>query len=254
VFQRQYDLRPFLERLNSRSRLSESEQQEILDLPSHASQVAPNVNFVRLDHVSEHACFIVEGLVGRFEQTFDGERQITALHLPGDAADLHSVVQPKARSALHTMTTTTILRVPHVALRAIAARHQAVAEAFWRDCVVDGAILSQWVVNVGRRDARTRLAHLICEMAVRYKAVRPAQEFFFDFPVTQAQIGDMMGLTPVHINRVLKVLREEGLLSLTKSRVRVMNWPALKDVGEFTADYLQADIRPEERLRIVAAS
>ena len=254
MFYKQYNLRPFLDRLNSRSRLSESEQQDILDLPAHASQVAPDVDFVRLDQVSDHACIIVEGLVGRFEQTFDGNRQITALHLPGDAADLHSVVQPQARSALNTLTTTTILRVPHVALRAAAARHQAVAEAFWRECVVDAAILSQWVVNVGRRDARTRVAHLICEMAVRYKAVRPTQEFFFDFPVTQAQIGDMMGLTPVHINRVLKVLREEGLLSLCRSRVRVMNWSGLKNAGEFTSDYLQADAPPEERLRLVVAS
>jgi DNA-binding transcriptional ArsR family regulator len=129
-----------------------------------------------------------------------------------------------------------------------------VAEAFWHDCVVDGAVLSQWVVNVGRRDARTRVAHLICEMAVRYKAVRPAQEFFFDFPVTQGQIGDMLGLTPVHINRDLKVLREEGLVTLCRSRVRIMNWSALQEAGEFTPDYLQADIRPEERLRILPAS
>ncbi|WP_169715614.1 Crp/Fnr family transcriptional regulator [Sphingomonas mucosissima] len=232
--------------------MSEGEKQAILDLPAHASQVAPNIDFVRLDHTTDHACIVVQGLVGRFEQTFDGNRQITALHLPGDAADLHSVVQPKARSALHTLTTTTILRVPHAALRSVAANHPAVAEAFWRDCVIDAAILSQWVVNVGRRDARGRVAHLVCEMAVRYKAVRPEQEFFFDFPVTQAQIGDMMGLTPVHINRVLKALREEELLTLSKSRVHVMNWTGLKYAGEFTAEYLQADTGPEESLRLVA--
>jgi CRP-like cAMP-binding protein len=217
------------------------------------SQVRANSDVVRLDQVSDHACIVVEGLVGRFEQTIEGERQITALHLPGDAADLHSVVQPKARCALQALTTSTILKVPHLALREVAARHQAIAEAFWRDCVVDATILSQWVMNVGRRNARTRIAHLICEMAVRYKAPRHGQQLLFEFPATQGHLGDMAGLTPVHVNRILKVLRQDGLVSMCRSKVRVLDWTALASAAEFSSDYLHADVAPEERLRIVAA-
>jgi CRP-like cAMP-binding protein len=109
----------------------------------------------------------VDGLVGRFDQNSLGARQITAFHIAGDMADLHSVVQPKATSALQALSTTTLLQVAHRDLRGIAARYPAIAEALWRDCIVDGAILAQWIVNVGRRDSKTRIAHLLCETAVR---------------------------------------------------------------------------------------
>lgn len=254
MLQKRRDLQPFLDRLTSRSRLNEQEQEAILALPSHAAQVQTNRDFVRLDQAVDHACIVVDGIVGRFGQTCEGARQITALHIPGDAPDLHSVVQPKARSVLQALTTTTILRVPHGAFRAVAARYPAVAEAFWRDCMVDAAILSQWVVNVGRRDAKTRIAHLLCEMAMRYRARPEGGEVTFDFPVTQAQLADATGLTSVHVNRTLMSLRHDGLAEVCQRRVRIMDWDGLVKVGEFDADYLQADIPSDERMRIVEAA
>lgn len=247
------NLQPFLDRLTSRSRLDTVEQSAILDLPAHAAQVQTNSDFVRLDQKVDHACIVVEGIVGRFGQTAEGARQITALHLPGDAPDLHSVVQPKARSALQALTTATILRVPHVALRALAARFPAVAEAFWRDCMVDAAILSQWVVNVGRRDARTRMAHLFCEITARHKAKLLDGKGSYRFPLTQIHLADATGLTAVHVNRTLKALRNEGLLDARNGSVRILDWPALAYLGEFDPEYLQADMQPEERLRIVGS-
>jgi CRP-like cAMP-binding protein len=253
MLQKRTDLQPFLDRLTSRSQLTDREREAILHLPTHAAQVQANRDFVRLDQSVDHACVIVEGVVGRFDQTANGARQITALHIAGDAPDLHSVVQPKASSALQALTTATILRVPHTALRALAARYPAVAEAFWRDCMVDSAILSQWVVNVGRRDAKTRVAHLLCEMAKRHKAEPKGGETVFHFPLTQNHIADATGLTPVHVNRTLKVLREEGLVVVCSRTVRILDWDALAKLGEFDSDYLQADLRPEERMRIAEA-
>ena len=245
-----HDLQPFLDRLTGRSRLSETEQQAVLALPTHTAQVAPNRDFVRLDERVDHACVVVEGVVGRFTQTAEGARQITALHIAGDAPDLHSVVLPKDRSALQALSTTTILRIPHTALRAIAARYPAVAEAFWRDCSVDAAITAQWVVNVGRRDARTRMAHLLCEMAVRSGAKSLDGEVAYAFPLTQSHLADATGLTPVHVNRTLKALAAEGLVIVSGRRVRILEWEKLATVGEFDPEYLQADLKPEERLRI----
>jgi CRP-like cAMP-binding protein len=244
-------LQPFVDRLTSRSVLTANEQQAILDLPCHAEQVQANLDFVTLGQKVDQACFIVAGLVGRFDQNANGDRQITAFHIPGDMPDLHSVVQPQATSALQALSVATVLRIPHSAIRAATAKHHALAEALWRDCMVDAAILSQWVVNVGQRDAKARIAHLLCEMATRLKVPMETGVFTFSFDVTQSQIADATGLTVVHVNRVLRALRESALADVRRREVHVLDWAALKAVGDFDETYLQTRIPPEQRLRIL---
>jgi CRP-like cAMP-binding protein len=244
------NLSPFLTRLNMRSVLSDAEQTRILDLPLTYKQARTNQDFVRLGERVDHASFVVDGLVGRFDQNANGDRQITALHIPGDMPDLHSVVQPNATSALQALSASTILQIPHGALRAAAAEYPAIAEAFWRDCMVDSMVLAQWVVNVGRRDALSRVAHLLCEMACRYGASAVGGRLTFRLPMTQAQMADATGLTSVHINRTLKRLAEIG----TRFRnpvVEIADWDALVEVGDFDRLYLQDELQPEERLRLV---
>lgn len=248
------NLQPFLNRLTSRSVLTDEEQQAILNLPGHAEQVQPHRDFVPLGDIADHVSLIVAGIVGRFDQTSDGARQITAIHIPGDICNLHSVVQPLAISALEALSVATILRIPHVAIRAAAARYPAVAEALWRDCTVDAAILAEWVVNVGRRDAKTRVAHLMCEMATRLDAGKGANDFVFDFPVTQAQLAEATAMTAVHVNRTLQSLRADGLLEWHQRLIRVPDWDALVERAEFKPSYLQTQVRPEQRIRIVQAS
>jgi CRP-like cAMP-binding protein len=247
---RHSDLQRFVDRLTSRSILSDREKEAILGLPTQARQIATNHDFVRLGERVDHACFIVDGLVGRFDQNSQGERQITALHIAGDMPDLHSVVQPTATSALQALSTTTILRVPHSALREIAAAYPAVAEALWRDCMVDSMILAQWVVNVGRRDAKTRIGHLLCEMACRYGAAPRGGKIVFLLPMTQAQLADATGLTAVHVNRSLKWLAASGVLFRGKT-VRIDDWETLVEIGDFDIGYLQVDLRPQDRIRII---
>jgi CRP-like cAMP-binding protein len=246
----QPDLQRFLDRLTRRSVLSQTEQAAILGLPIQMERARPNDDFVRLGERVHHACFIVDGLVGRFDQNANGGRQITALHIPGDMPDLHSVVQPKATSALQALSPTTILRIPHEAVRVIAAGHPAIAEALWRDCMVDSMILAQWVVNVGRRDARCRIAHLICEMALRYKGAELSGKVAFNMPMTQAHMADATGLTSVHVNRSLKALEHEGV-QFRRGAVDIDDWAQLESLGDFNPDYLQQDIRPDERIRII---
>ena len=244
------NLQLFVNRLTARSVLSDEERQAILSLPTRASQVNANRDFVRIGERVDHCCFIVDGMMGRFGQTTEGTRQITALHLPGDVADLHSVVRPIGTSAIQALATTTVLRISHKDLRSVAARFPAVAEAFWRDCMVDAAVLSQWVVNVGRRDAKTRMAHLLCEMSVRSGDGRTPL-LNYPFPATQAHLGDMTGLTSVHVNRMLKTLRTDGLVTVRAREVHIHNWNQLEALGEFDADYLDADTTPEARRRLL---
>lgn len=244
------DIQRFLDRLTRRSVLTEQEQDAILDLPSHAAQTQANRDFVGLGERSDHACLLVAGLVGRFGQNKNGDRQITAIHVPGDMPDLHAVVQPESSSALQALSVATILRIPHTAIRRIAARHPAVAEALWRDCMVDAGILSQWVVNVGRRDAKCRVAHLLCEMGTRLEATGSGNEVRFAFAVTQAQLADATGLTAVHVNRTLQSLKASGLADVRERSVHIPDWKALVTAGDFDADYLARTTPPEERLRI----
>lgn len=244
-------LQSYLNRLLSRSVLSEAEQQAILSLPCHRLEVRGNFDFVRLGETVDHACLIADGAVGRFDQNLNGARQITAIHLSGDMADLQSVVQPKATTALQALSSTLIFRVPHAAIRDAAVRFPALAEALWRDCMVDSAILSQWVVNVGRRDAKARLAHLLCEIATRVGVGGMAASAAFPFSITQAQLADATGLTIVHVNRVLKGLRMDGLAAVRRHEIEISDWEKLAEAGEFDDTYLQITMAPEDRLRIL---
>jgi len=120
--------------------------------------------------------------------------------------------------------------------------------------MVDAAILSEWVVNVGRRDAKTRVAHLICELATRLHAGTGANDFAFDLPIKQAQLAEATALTAVHVNRTLQSLRSDGLLDWRQRVIRIRNWEALTKRAEFDATYLQTQRAEMPRLRIVQAS
>jgi CRP-like cAMP-binding protein len=244
------DLRLFVTRLTARSILTEEEQQAILALPAHAIHLTKRQDFVHINEVTSYACLIASGMVGRFGQTSNGARQITAFHIPDDMVDLHSAVRPVGIGGLNALCETTILRVPHAEIRVLAARYPAIAEAFWRDCMLDAAVLMQWVVNVGRRDARTRLAHILCEMAIRSGEDREILRNYA-FPVTQEQLGDAAALTSVHVNRSLKSLSD--LVTVRGGNVQIHDWAKLARVGEFEAAYLVADTAPKRQKRLLAS-
>lgn len=248
------NLQRFLDRLIRRSVLTDEEQQAVLNLPGQAAQVHANDDFVPLGERVDHVCLIVAGMAGRFEQDPDGVRQITAMHIPGDICDLSSVVQPQSTCALQALSVSTILRIPHSSIVSVTDRYPAVAKALWRDCMVDASILSEWVINVGRRDARTRVAHLLCEMATRLGAASDDDDdITFDFAVTQNQMGDATALTPVHVNRTLQGLRQEGLVDWRTRMVRLPRWKDLMAEAHFDPAYLQRDVRRDERTRLSCA-
>jgi CRP-like cAMP-binding protein len=246
-----YDLHLFVDRLLTRSVLTSEEQDAILALPFTVIEIERKRDFVHMNEEITYSCFIASGMVGRFGQTMDGKRQITAFHIPGDMADLHSAVRPVGLGGLNALSDSVILRIPHVAIRNLAARYPTIAEAFWRDCMLDAAILMQWVINVGRRDALTRLAHVFCEMSFRLGSGRDAL-LEFDMPVTQEQLGDAAALTGVHINRSLKALGD--LVTLKNGYVTIVNWNKLARKGEFDATYLTADTGHERQKRLLTIS
>jgi CRP-like cAMP-binding protein len=119
--------------------------------------------------------------------------------------------------------------------------------SMWIDTLIDASIFREWVVNVGRRDARARIAHLLCEFARRLEVADLVHEYRYELPMTQEQIADSTGLTPVHVNRVLKALASEGLIERERRFVRIPDWEALRRAGGFSELYLHLDqVRPSE--------
>ena len=237
-------LQLFLDRLLARSVLNRGEQDAILGLRSNAMLAPRNTDIVSYGETVDHACLVADGLVASFTSGADGRRQITSFFVSGDMVDLHSVVTPKSGHSLQALAPSTILRIRHADLRALASRYPAIAEAFWRDCVVDAAIFAQWVVNVGSRDAATRTAHLLCELGIRLERAGIGTRSRFPLAMTQTHLGDALGLTPVHVNRTLRSLRERALLTLVGAEVIVEDWPRLAEAGDFDDRYLQLDVEP----------
>lgn len=230
-------LQPFVSRLLRHSSIGEEERTAILDLP--IKQVSLRTN-QEIGRVGEHASFstiVADGLIGRYGQGRDGERQIVALFIAGDAPDLHCAIRPAGGLGLTALGPTTVFHVAHSALRRLVTDYPAIGEAFWRDNLLDASLLAEWIINVGRRSARARLAHLFCEMAVRYAEGRGHLDRF-GFPITQQQLGEVVALTSVHVNRTLKELRNENLVSLRAGTASVLDWTELTIAGDFDARYL----------------
>ena len=231
-------LQSFVDRLLMRSEVTDSEVEALLTLPGRSIAVRPNQDFVRRGEVTDHACLIVDGLAARIEELSDGLRQITALHIPGDMADLHSVVVPHTSWALQALAPSTVVQIPHAALRDVAEKHPAIARAFWRDCVVDASIIAQWTVSLGRRPAVSRIAHLLCELACRYDRSTKPMVDSFHLAMGQAHIAEALGLTPIHVNRMFRELRETKLISVTNGKARIVDWEGLVALAEFDSAYL----------------
>ena len=232
-------LRSFLNMLLLHSRLSPTEQDTVLGLPGRPARIRNRTDIVSPGQTVDHACLIASGLVARFEQMRSGHRQTTSIHLAGEMVDLHSVVQPKASWAISALTDVAVLFVPHRDLWDASCRHPNLAIAFWRDGMAQAAILARTVANLGRKNATARVAHLICEMGLRSEAANLGTRTSFDLPMTQEQLADAVGVTSVHVNRTLQLLRKDAGLTFKRPRVGVEDWKQLVALAEFEPDYLQ---------------
>ena len=224
----------FATRLESLSALGAEERAAILGLGGMIAQVGAGIDLVPPGRQGAYVHFIVEGVIGRFAAFSDGVRQITALHLPGDVVYLYAVVRPGTAPSLQALVTTTLIRVPIQDMAALARTMPSLTEAFWAYCAVDIAVLERWAANLGRRAAMQRMAHLLCEIGLRVEQAGRGERRAFSLPLTQQQLGDALGLTPVHINRTLKGLRGEGLISMTGRDFQIHDWDRLSALGEIS--------------------
>ena len=228
----------FLRRLTMRSELTHEERNAVLALPGHTHQVRANYDIIQPGRETGEATLVVHGLAARFDPLSDGRRQITALYFKGDMCDLHSVVSPIAGWGLMALSNTVILKVPHAALKTLAIKFPALAFAFWRDTTADASIISKWVGVLGKRTSRSRMAHLLCEVALRLEAVGLADRDRFDLDMSQERLAEAVGMTAVHVNRTLQDLRSGRVIRSHGRTIEIPDWSRLAEVAEFDPTYL----------------
>jgi CRP-like cAMP-binding protein len=186
----------------------------------------------------------VEGVTCTYKHAAEGKRQIVNFHIPGDAPDLQSLHLTVLDISIGTITPCKVAFVQHEAIRSLCSRFPRIAAAFWRETLIDAAIFREWMTNIGQRSAYSRIAHLMCELVIRYRAIGATTDLTIPFPITQIEVGDAMGLSSVHVNRSLQALRGNGLIALKSGTLEVLDWQGLLNAGDFQPTYLhlqQAD-------------
>ena len=239
-------LSTFVDRLAMLSPLTSEDMAALKGLEAQPTRVRANGDIVLPGAPFEHVVLVASGLVGKYQQLADGRRQTTAIHIPGEIADLHRVATPKAGSALQALTNAEIVLISARELKALAIASPRITQAFWVYSAIDAAVLSRWAVNLGRREAKARTAHLFCEIGLRMESLGQGMRDDFLLELTQAQLGDALGLTPVHVNRTLKALKEIGVVEVEGRIFRIPDWPRLAAIAEFDPEYLQIDSPADE--------
>jgi CRP-like cAMP-binding protein len=228
-------------KLERRAPLDDGDRRALAELPYRLQTMEPATYIIREGDRPDRSCLILSGFAYRHKVTVDGSRQIVSLHIPGDFVDLEGALLNVADHNVQTLSRCELAFVPRDAMRALILSHPRIGMTMWIDTLIDAAIFREWVVNVGRRDARARIAHLLCEFARRLEVAGLAHEYGYQLPMTQEQLADATGLTPVHVNRVLKLLEREGLIRRDRRFVAIPDWEALRRVAGFSETYLHLD-------------
>jgi CRP-like cAMP-binding protein len=199
------------------------------------------------DYRSTTSIWIVaQGTVGRFAESLDGGRQITGLYCAGDVFGLSAIMMPDGTQAYEVIERSWLCVLPVSALVQVLACSTRVMEALWRQTCIDAARTDKWLLNVGRRDARGRVAHLLCELACRTWVKEGVRLTSFRVSLTQLQMADATGITPVYVNRILMSFRQEQIISLHGGWAQVEDWDRLADIAEFDESYLCLNSSPGE--------
>ena len=232
-------LEPMARRLEYHGKFSSEDRAAILALPCITRSIEKQHFVVRDRELTSHVCLLLAGTAVRSKIVATGARQIVAIHMKGDMVDLQNAFLKVADHSVEMITAGRIAVVPKAEIERIALERPAVGKAMWLDTLVDASIFREWVANVGRRDARTRIAHLLCEFALRMKVAGIGEQNGYELPMTQEQIGDATGLTSVHVNRTLRSLEADGLIERAHARkINIGDWRKLAEVGDFDSNYL----------------
>jgi CRP-like cAMP-binding protein len=184
------------------------------------------------------SCFVVSGFAARAQYLANGGRQLDQIHIAGDFVDLHALHLQEMDHNVIALGMCEVAYVAHHELIPAMARSPRLTWLLWQLTVLDAAVARTWMSCLGRRHADAALAHLVCELSTRLRRLGATPENRFLFPATQADLGDMLGMTPVHVNRTLSELRSRRLLTWSHQKVHVIDFERLADIADFDDAYL----------------
>jgi CRP-like cAMP-binding protein len=227
-----------LNKLESIGDLSEPEKLALCDLPLEVQELGDGQDIVREGDRPSRCSLLLSGFACRYTLLRDGKRQIFSFHPPGDIPDLQSLYLGTMDHSLGTLAHSRIAYIKHDDIRKLIGGLPHIAELFWRDTLIEAAIYREWMTGLGRRNAHQRIAHVLCEMALRFKAVGLSRDHAYPMPVSQAELADATGLTLVHVNRVLKELRTDRLVVMAARTVSILDWQRFSALADFDPTFL----------------
>jgi CRP-like cAMP-binding protein len=232
-----------LTRLRRRDDISDEEEAAIRNAIGEAREVPADRVIIRADEELSASTLLLEGTMCRYKDLRDGQRQISALHVPGDFVDLHSFSLKRLDHNIMALTPCRFAQMPHQRLTEITEAYPHLTRVYWFLTTLDAAIHREWMLSLGRRTAIQRLAHLLCEMFVRLEIVGLTDGGSFTLGLTQTDLAECTGLTAVHVNRTLRELRERGLVEVAGRKVTICDMAALQSLAEFSTSYLYLERR-----------
>jgi CRP-like cAMP-binding protein len=237
---------PLLMKLEQFASLGERDRQELDALVTgRCVSFRPREDILTEGEHVEEIHIVVSGLAARYKDLAGGERQIMAFLIPGDICDLEVFVLEEMDHGICAISETSCAVVPAAKIKELLTERTSLTQALWWSTMTDSAVLRERIIDHGRRDAHERIAHIFYEMLIRYRVVGQAEGNAIPFPLTQEELADATGLTPVHVNRTLRQLREEGLIELRSKVLRVPDPAELKRAARFNPNYLH--LRKAER-------
>lgn len=225
-------------KLRARDAVGDAEEGALRAAIGEVREFPADQTVVREGEDLHSSTLLLDGIMLRYKDLRDGGRQISAVHIAGDFVDLHSFTLKRLDHNILTATPCRVALVPHERLREITERHPHLTRLLWFSTNLDAAMHREWELSLGRRDAVARTAHLLCELHTRLEVVGLAGADGFPLALTQAEFAECLGLTPVHVNRTLRKLREDGLVEFRGGQVKVLDRKRLERVAEFKPDYL----------------
>ena len=202
--------------------LDAEERQALETLPMATRSFSARQDIARAGDRPSSCCLVLSGFAIRYKLIGEGRRQIINFHVPGDIPDLQSLHLEELDHNLATLTAVTACFVTHEAILAVTARYPRVAGALWRSTLVDAAQLRERIVTIGQRDGLSRTSHLLCELYMRLQAVGLAGDGVMTLPVTQVEMADAVGMSPVHMNRMVRELRARGVVTLDGPTIAIL--------------------------------
>jgi len=229
---------PFIQKLRHSNALTEADLRTLERCLGPLRPISAGTDIVVEGDRPGTCLVLMEGLVGRYKQLSSGRRQILSFQVPGDFIDMHSFVLGRLDHSMAALSDCRIAPVSHASMQEILGEHPRISLAFLRESMIEAAVFRDWVVNLGQRAGYGRLAHAFCELACRLKAVGQMHGNSFHFPVTQEELGQAVGLSAVHVNRVMQRLKAHGLVTHQAGVLTIHDWQGLQRAGDFEPSHL----------------